>query len=246
MKNLLIIIAIFASSCASTKRTIVDFDFSSKEIEGKEVTLWATNYYTPVFISKMNGIPLKDLSDNSLVNGVYPVLLTRKEWCNSAMEGSVSVRFPSGSMATYNYAGTTSVQVDCSPYFGDDFPETNKVRFRASRSRWGDGVNNFSLVPYRTIAVDPELIPFGSTVFIPKAKGVQFMWLGQTFIHDGFFFAGDKGGAIKGGHIDLFTGTNKNHPFNFVTNKKSGTFKATVLKKSSISIEMLKFHQVPY
>lgn len=246
MKYILSLLMILVCSCSSSKRSIVDFDFSSEEIEGKQVMLWSTNYYTPVYTSKMNGIPLKDLSDNSLVNGVYPVLLSRKEWCYSAMEGSVSIRFPSGSMATYNYAGNTTTQVDCSPYFGKDFPETNKVRFRAARSRWGDGVENYSLVPYRTIAVDPETIPFGSTVFIPKAKGVKFMWLGETFVHDGFFFAGDKGGAIKGNHIDLFTGTNKNHPFTFVTNKRSGKFKATILKKSDISIEMDKFHQVPY
>jgi 3D (Asp-Asp-Asp) domain-containing protein len=246
MKYLLYLFVFLLLSCATNTRTIIDFDFSDEDIEGREVTLWSTNYYTPVYTSKMNGIPLKDMSDNSLVNGVYPVLLTKKEWCYAAMEGSVSIRFPSGSMATYNYAGTSSMQVDCSPYFGDDFPGTNKVRFRAARSRWGDGIEKYSLVPYRTIAVDPNVIPFGSTVFIPKAKGVKFMWLGETFTHDGFFFAGDKGGAIKGNHIDLFTGTNKNHPFTFVTNKKSGTFKAIVIEKSDISIEMAKFHEIPY
>ena len=246
MKFILVFSLIFLFSCASKVRTVVDFDFSSEDIEGEEISLWATNYYTPVYHVKMNGIPLKDLGDNSLVSGVYPVLLSRKEWCYSAMEGSVSVIFPGGAMSTYNYAGTTTTQVDCSAYFGDDFPKTNKVRFRPARSRWGDGIENYSLIPYRTIAVDPSVIPFGSVVFIEKAKGIKFMWLGETFVHDGFFFAGDKGGAIKGNHIDLFTGTNENHAFSFVTNKKSGLFKAVIVKKSSVSIELKKLHEIPY
>ena len=246
MKYAALVLILLLSACASRQRTIADFDFSSKDLEGRTLHLWATNYYTPVYKSKMNGIPLRDMSDNSLVNGVYPVLLTRKEWCYAAMEGSVSIRFPSGAMGTYNYAGKSSHQVDCAPYFGPDFPETNKVRFRAAHSRWGDGIKGYSLVPFRTIAVDPKHIPFGSLIYIEKAKGIRFMWLGETFTHDGFFFAGDKGGAIKGNHIDLFTGTSKNHPFNFVTNKKSGTFEAIFVEDSDIIEEMTKLHQIPY
>ena len=246
MKVLVFSLVLLISSCATRKRTVLDYDYNLDEASTKEVTLWATNYYTPIFQARMNGIPLKDMGENSLVSGVYPVLLTKKEWCYSAMEGSVAIKFPGGNQATYNYAGTTTDQVDCSPFFGKDFPGTNKVRFRAARSRWGDGIEHYSLIPYRTIAVDPAVIPYGSIIYIPKAKGVAFQWIGKQFIHDGFFFAGDKGGAIKGSHIDVFTGNSKNHPFSFIGNKKSSKFRAFIVKDDDISEDLMRLHKTFY
>jgi len=149
MKYFLIILSISLISCASRKRNAFDYDFSSKEIEGKALKLWATNYYTPIYKVRMSGFPLKDMGENSIVNGVHPVLLSRKEWCFSAMEGSVAITFPEGVQRTYNYAGIKTKQVDCSRYFGQDFPKTNKVRFRLARSRWGDGIGAYSLIPFR-------------------------------------------------------------------------------------------------
>jgi 3D (Asp-Asp-Asp) domain-containing protein len=246
MKSFILISLFLVTSCASRKRTVLDFDFKINQKAKSELTLWATNYYTPIYQARMSGVPLKDLGENSFVNGVYPVLLTKKEWCYSAMEGSVSIRFPGGDQSTYNYAGVTSEQVDCSPYFGGDFPATNKVRFKASRSRWGEGIENYSLIPYRTIAVDPTLIPFGSVVFISKAKGVKFRWVGKEFVHDGFFFAGDKGGAIKGAHIDVFTGNSKDHPFSFIGNSKNKVFKALLIEDEEVVEELTKLHKNSY
>ncbi|PIK15019.1 3D domain-containing protein [Halobacteriovorax sp. JY17] len=246
MKVLLFISLVLLSSCATRKRTALDFDFTLSDDSKESLTLWATNYYTPIFQARMNGIPLKDLGENSLVNGVYPVLLTKKEWCFSAMEGSVAIKFPGGDQKTFNYAGKTSRQVDCSPFFGEDFPETDKVRFRAANSRWGDGVQNYSLIPYRTIAVDPKFIPFGSVIYIPEAKGVKFMWVGKQFTHDGFFFAGDRGGAIKGPHIDVFTGNSKNHEFSFIGNRKSKTFEAFKIEDDEVIEDLTRLHKIFY
>ncbi|WP_372655873.1 3D domain-containing protein [Halobacteriovorax sp.] len=246
MKIIILLSLIFVTSCASRKRTILDYDFELDNTAKKSITLWSTNYYTPIYQVRMSGIPLKDLGENSLVSGVYPVLLTKKEWCYSAMEGSVAIKFPGGDQKTFNYAGTTTDQVDCSTYFGDDFPGTNAVRFRAARSRWGEGVENYSLVPYRTIAVDPNVIPFGSVVYIPKAKGKKFMWIGKEFTHDGFFFAGDKGGAIKGSHIDVFTGNSKHHPFNFIGNHKSKTFQAYLIEDDEVKEDLTRLHKTFY
>ncbi|ATH07007.1 hypothetical protein BIY24_03365 [Halobacteriovorax marinus] len=246
MRALLFLSLIFLTSCATKKRSVLDFDFQLEEDENKSLTLWATNYYTPIYQVRMSGIPLKDLGENSLVNGVYPVLLSKKEWCYSAMEGSVAIRFPGGDQKTYNYAGKTSTQVDCSPYFGGDFPATNKVRFRPARSRWGDGTKQYSLIPYRTIAVDPNIIPFGSVVYIPRAKGVKFRWIGKEFTHDGFFFAGDRGGAIKGAHIDVFTGNSKNHEFDFIGNSKSKTFTAYIVEDGEAIEDLTRLHKIFY
>jgi len=68
---------------------------------------------------------------------------------------------------------------------------------------FGLGVDNYRLIPYRTIAVDPTRILIGSVVFIPQAYGVR---LPSGEIHDGFFLAHDIGGAIKGDRIDIFLG----------------------------------------
>jgi 3D (Asp-Asp-Asp) domain-containing protein len=49
------------------------------------------------------------------------------------------------------------------------------------------------LRPYKSIAVDPDLIAFGSKVFIPQYRD-----------RGGWFVAQDTGGAIRGRHVDVF------------------------------------------
>ena len=48
---------------------------------------------------------------------------------------------------------------------------------------------------YRSVAVDPALIPLGSLVYVPAYKPLN---------KDGWFRADDTGGAIKGRHIDVY------------------------------------------
>ena len=48
---------------------------------------------------------------------------------------------------------------------------------------------------YRTIAVDPKLIPLGSRVYIPAYRSIA---------GSGWFTAIDTGGAIKGRHVDVY------------------------------------------
>lgn len=73
----------------------------------------------------------------------------------------------------------------------------------ADKAPYGLGTGNYKLIPYHTIAVDPSSILLGSTLFIPQAYGLR---LPNGEIHDGFFFAHDIGGSIKGDRIDLFVG----------------------------------------
>jgi len=71
----------------------------------------------------------------------------------------------------------------------------------------GDDVRGHAPIPYRTIAVDRSLIPIGSVVFIPSARGSTLhLPDGSVAYHDGFFIAGDTGGRIRGAHIDVFCG----------------------------------------
>ena len=59
------------------------------------------------------------------------------------------------------------------------------------------------VVPMRTLAVDKTIIPRRTVVFIKETVGLQ-MPNGQA--HDGYWYASDVGGAIKGQRIDLYTG----------------------------------------
>lgn len=77
--------------------------------------------------------------------------------------------------------------------------ENVKVTFYCCEKRkhicgTGDGLtaSGTEVTPYVTVAVDPKVIPLGSTVLVDFGDGV---------IH--YFVAEDVGGAVKGNHIDI-------------------------------------------
>jgi hypothetical protein len=39
---------------------------------------------------------------------------------------------------------------------------------------------------------------------VPELRGRAFRYNGHDYVHDGYLFAGDRGGAIHGRHIDVF------------------------------------------
>ncbi len=61
------------------------------------------------------------------------------------------------------------------------------------------------VVAMRTVAVDRRLIAPRSVLFIKETVGLK---LPDGSVHDGYWYASDVGGAIKGQRIDLFTGFN--------------------------------------
>jgi 3D (Asp-Asp-Asp) domain-containing protein len=71
----------------------------------------------------------------------------------------------------------------------------------------GGATGNDSLgcrpIPMRTVAVDPRYIPRRTRLFIPETVGMR---MPDGSIHDGYWYASDTGGAIRGQKIDLFTG----------------------------------------
>jgi len=73
---------------------------------------------------------------------------------------------------------------------------------------WGIGVQNRALEPYRSIAVDRNVIDYGTTLWVAELDGVTVPgdppWGG--FVHDGCVIAADTGGGIVGMHIDWFVG----------------------------------------
>nr|QQZ51709.1 hypothetical protein JKL49_12640 [Phenylobacterium glaciei] len=85
------------------------------------------------------------------------------------------------------------------------------------------------VVAMRTAAIDRNLIPRRTILFIKETVGLS-MPDGGT--HDGYWYASDVGGAIKGQRIDLFTGAGAGsmkpmRPLNLsqLTVTKAGQFK---------------------
>ena len=234
--SLIIVLYSFASDLDQALSTTIDlkaFNLPSPPSEslGKKLKLWATYYYTPTYVSKLTGYPLLDMQGYEL-----GPKLTHREWCMSALEGSTSIKYE-GKNIVYNFAGFgENLQVNCKKYF--KYTKSGKIRFRLANGPYGDGAGetNYILFPYRTIAVDPSFIPFGSLIFIPDARGIEIsLRTGKSFTHDGYFFAADKGGAIKNNQIDVFEGVEKVSGFlKFIKSKPSGTFEAYIIEDENL------------
>jgi 3D (Asp-Asp-Asp) domain-containing protein len=75
----------------------------------------------------------------------------------------------------------------------------------ARRFPWGRGATGLPITPLLTVAVDTDVIPLNTAVYIPEFDGVP-RDVGQTAMHDGCFVAQDRGLRVKGKHVDVFTG----------------------------------------
>ena len=219
-KILLILITLMMFSCSSNQDPVgtptitpdttptVTPDHRVKPT--KEVILWATWYNSPVFKQDPNGIAVRDMKGNSL-----GVKLSRKDWCNLAMEGT---GFINGK--TYNYAGTTwKYKVRC------QHSPSGKVKFHVTNFPYGVGNKNNALVPFYSIACDQSKFKFGQEFYIPEAVGTL---LPNGVKHDGYFRCDDVGGLIKENHIDVFIGKATKNPFSFISSDKNKTFKAYI------------------
>lgn len=174
---------------------------------GANLKLWGTHYHTPEVRPAA-----------ATISAAFPLIgrdgapisapLTHRDWCEAALQGSVSVR--SGDITTaYVFVDANGPeQANCDQWLGSltDTVKTatRRARFMKVNHALGCGVRNHPLVPYRTIAVDPSVIPLESVIFVPELRGRAFRYNGRTYVHDGYLFAGDRGGAIKGRHIDVF------------------------------------------
>jgi 3D (Asp-Asp-Asp) domain-containing protein len=174
---------------------------------GPDLKLWATHYHTPIIAPAADAI-----------SAAFPLLgrngsaisphLTHRDWCEAALQGSVSVKQGAKSTAYVFVDANGPEQANCDAFLGNLSDgvknATRRARFMAVNHPLGCGVRNLPLAPFRTIAVDPAIIPLESVVFVPELRGRAFRYDGRNYTHDGYLFAGDRGGAIRGRHIDVF------------------------------------------
>lgn len=74
-----------------------------------------------------------------------------------------------------------------------------------SRFPWGRGATGKPITPLLSVAVDTDVIPLETSIYIPEFEGLPRDAEG-TSMHDGCFIAQDRGFKVRGEHIDVFTG----------------------------------------
>ena len=218
-----------------------EFPEPTEESKEKQLTLWATHYYVYNARAVDDGEPLLDMDGQEL----GPKLSVR-DWCLGAVEGTIRVTDSNNQVTVYNYAGVGSNKVDCSGVV-QGLPGIGKTRYQVAQGPFGTGVNGMILVPFRTIAVDKRQtpIPYRSVIYIPAARGREIkLPSGNIVRHDGYFYAADTGGAIKGNHIDVFGGISHDNPFpNFIKSNSQKTFDAFLIKDQQISDSLAELHK---
>jgi 3D (Asp-Asp-Asp) domain-containing protein len=70
---------------------------------------------------------------------------------------------------------------------------------------WGRGATGKAITPLLTVAVDSNVIPLGTALYVPELDGLPRDVQG-TSAHDGCFIAEDRGVKVQGKHVDVFTG----------------------------------------
>lgn len=89
------------------------------------------------------------------------------------------------------------------------FIEIDKVNFP-----WGMSGMGEALVPYWTVAVDKDVLPLGTIIYVPAYDGYVlpngFTTVTGASVHDGLFYCGDISWSFKGKQIDVFTGDYNN------------------------------------
>lgn len=188
---------------------------------GQAVTdLWSTHYHLwqSTEVAAQDGFVVLDADDQPFPAD-DPIHLDGRDWCFTALEGSGQVQRLDDSSITINYAGQGDVHVECDQWLGGRWRSQGRVRFGTAVGPYGDGVEDWVLVPFRTIAVDrdQQTIPYGRAVFVPEAVGQPFDHEGRRYRHDGWFFAADTGGAIRDQHLDTFTGATADNTLGHVT-----------------------------
>ena len=214
---------------------------------GPDLKLWATHYHTPIVRPAPKEIsaafPLIDREGKWI-----SAPLRHRDWCEAALQGSVSVRNGNKSTAYVYVDSNGPEQANCDEYLGNLSEgvksATRRARFMSVTYAQGCGVRSIPLVPFRTIAVDPDVIPLESVIYVPELRGIQFQYDGRSFTHDGYLFAGDRGGAIRGKHIDVFMIDDGFAPFEQLfasTNKR--TFSAYIVPDGTAGGAGVRQHQ---
>ena len=128
------------------------------------------------------------------------IALSHVVFCAVSLQGTVQVLG-----VRYMVAGKGGSSVaDCS----DDCPICDAFALGESRFQRMDhpdalAARTYGLIAFRTVAVRSGVLPPGTVLYIPAARGLR---LPNGRKHDGYFFVADTG-ALNGNQLDLYTGS---------------------------------------
>ena len=219
------------------------FELPAPAALGEPVRLWATWYHVQIVDAIPDGVRLLDVAGQP----ISPPIPGR-DWCLGALQGVVAIKAADGTLKTFTYETTSPrEELDCAEYFKKPASWTRaagRSRFGVSKGPFGDGAGGYQVVPFRSLAVDTKLIPLGTVLFIPAARGVEVtLPSGRKARHDGYFFASDRGGGIKDNHVDVFVGHWAENPFpSFVSSTPSRTFEAHLVTDERVRPHLHNLH----
>ncbi|MFC3579254.1 RlpA-like double-psi beta-barrel domain-containing protein [Sphingomonas hylomeconis] len=214
---------------------------------GPSEKLWSTHYYVSTADTVPNGVEMRARDGSKLGYRV-----SAERFCFGALQGTVRVRTGANSVVFNANGLTTDSGAKCN--YKSLSPRVNA---RLSRQAFiavptgaphGLGMGGYRLVPYRTIAVDKAHV--GRAYFIPALRGltidsgVETTPDGMSFVHDGYVFGADVGGAIQYPHIDFFTGFSHLPPPPFVKSSPKSTFTAYRVTDPAIIAKLKKMHAI--
>ena len=228
-----------------TQTSQEDFNFPEPENNAllTPLSLWSTQYYIHEFQS---GGTIPIVYADGGPSGLYADTCN---FCEASLEGTAYVKDSSGMITVINFAKSGDSSFvncrACKKYASSNLKVESWGKTLWSKSEgFGDGVKNYRLIPFRTIAVDKDVIPYGTVIYLSLIKGkLVNLPNGKQAIHDVYFFAGDTGGAIKKNHIDIFTGIYAGNPFpEVIKSNENKTFEAIIVTDASIISTLTEMH----
>lgn len=222
-------------------------DAPPSESLGRKLDLWGTWYHMPVLEAAepgpeaATGIALIGTDGQAISSP-----LSKADWCYAALQGSVWVKDAGGNQSAYVFMDAEGPeQTDCDAALGDLSSgikrATRRARFAAYSHPAGCDARPTPMLAYRTVAVDPAVIPLGTVLYIPELRGQIFRLGGEVFAHDGYVFAGDVGGAIKGAHIDFYVDNVTQPPLpGIISSHEANGFRAYTVSRKDPAVAALK------
>jgi len=111
----------------------------------------------------------------------------------------------SGTLSSGSTVSFAKRDCDCAPLCPRTEQHICFDELDAKTYPWGRGATGRAITPLLTVAVDTDVVPLDTPIYIPEFDGVP-RDPSRSALHDGCFIAQDRGVRVKGEHIDVFTG----------------------------------------
>ena len=240
-RSFLLLVFLMVTAKAWSQTLQADFNYPPPEnLAGlKKLRLWSTHYFVHQFKSG-GSVPI--VYRNGKPSGLFADAC---DFCEASLQGSAYITDSDGNIKVVKFAKTgRRTFVNCRSC--EKFSDSNAAgswgnTLWTTSSGFTGALRRYKLIPFRSVAVNRKGIPYGTVLYIPQAKGKTItLPNGRQIIHDGYFFAADRGGLVKRNQIDLFTGTSSENPFpELIKSDNNQTFEAYIVKDKAI-IQALK------